>query len=133
MTRAFFDTNTLLYLIASDAKKATRTETLLRQGGGVISTQVLGEFTNVALRRKAQTLPEVKLALDPIRATCRIEPLTEKTFDRALALAARYRYAFYDCQILAAALLADCEFAYSEDMQHGQVIDRSLTILNPFL
>ncbi|MFZ5668670.1 MAG: PIN domain-containing protein [Pseudomonadota bacterium] len=132
MARVFFDTNTLLYLISSDPAKAARTEALLRQGDGVISVQVLAEFTNAALRRNAQTLAEIDIALAPIRATCLIASLTAETYDRALVLADRYRYAFYDSQILAAALLADCDVVYSEDMQHKQVIDRSLTILNPF-
>jgi predicted nucleic acid-binding protein len=33
--------------------------------------------------------------------------------------------------IVAAALLAGCKVLYSEDMQHGQVIERQLTIRNP--
>ncbi len=133
MAEAFFDTNTLLYMIASDPRKAARTELLLRRGSGVVSVQVFNEFTTVASRKHALTLPEIRLALEPVRATCRVEPLTVNTFDRAFGLAGRYRYAFYDCLILAAALLADCDALYSEDMQHGQVIDGSLTILNPFI
>jgi len=35
--------------------------------------------------------------------------------------------------IVAAALLADCDTLYSEDMQHGQVFDGRLTIINPFI
>lgn len=38
----------------------------------------------------------------------------------------------WDALIIAAALLADCDTLYSEDMQHGQVFESSLTIINPF-
>lgn len=34
--------------------------------------------------------------------------------------------------IVAAALLADCSILYSEDMQHGQVLEKRLTVRNPF-
>jgi predicted nucleic acid-binding protein len=34
---------------------------------------------------------------------------------------------------VAAALDAGCVTLYSEDMQHGQVIDGRLTLINPFL
>jgi predicted nucleic acid-binding protein len=38
----------------------------------------------------------------------------------------------YGSLIAAAALLAGCKTLYSEDMQDGQVIERKLTIRNPF-
>jgi predicted nucleic acid-binding protein len=41
-------------------------------------------------------------------------------------------YAHYDSQIIAAALAAGCTVLYSEDMQHGQLIDGTLSIVNPF-
>jgi predicted nucleic acid-binding protein len=44
----------------------------------------------------------------------------------------RYGYSIYDALILAAALEADCDVLYTEDMQNGQVIG-PLTIRNPFL
>jgi predicted nucleic acid-binding protein len=39
----------------------------------------------------------------------------------------------HDALIVAAALLAGCTTLYSEAMQDGQVIDRQLTIRNPFI
>jgi predicted nucleic acid-binding protein len=34
--------------------------------------------------------------------------------------------------IVASALLAGCKTLYADDLQHGQVIDEQLTIINPF-
>lgn len=132
MADAFFDTNTLLYAIGGQPDKAERSRSLLRSGG-TISVQVLNEFTTVAVRKQALSLPEVAQALEPIRITCRVEPLTVRTYDRAVSLAKRYNYALYDCTIIAAALLANCDLLYSEDMQHGQIIEDALTIHNPFV
>ncbi len=55
------------------------------------------------------------------------------TIERAIEIADRYRFSFYDSLILASALEAGCSFLYSEDMQNGQTIAEVLTIKNPFL
>ena len=44
----------------------------------------------------------------------------------------KYRYSYWDSVIIASALDSECSILYSEDMQHGQVIDKDLIILNPF-
>jgi predicted nucleic acid-binding protein len=52
---------------------------------------------------------------------------------QAWVIAARYGFSHYDCLIIAAAIASGCSTRYSEDLQHGQVIDSQLTICNPFL
>ena len=128
---AFFDTNILLYLLASDAAKADWAEETLA-AGGVISVQVLNEFSAVARRKLAMPVGDIREVLSPIRAICRVEPLTEQTHDLGLQVAERYGFSVYDAMIVAAALLADCSILYSEDMQHGQVLEKRLTVRNPF-
>jgi predicted nucleic acid-binding protein len=127
----FFDTNVLLYLLSANAAKADRAETLLADGG-TISVQVLNEFASVALRKLEMPVAELREVLEPVRNICQVEPVTEDTHDRALALVERYRFSFYDALLVAAALRAGCVRLYSEDLQHGQLIDRQLRILNPF-
>ena len=127
----FFDTNVLLYLLSADAEKADRAESLLAEGG-TISVQVLNEFASVALRKLEMPVAELREILEPVRNVCQVEPVTEDTHDRALALVERYGFSFYDGMLLAAALRAGCTRLYSEDLQHGQLIDRQLRILNPF-
>ena len=127
----FFDTNVLLYLLSADAAKADRAESLLSDGG-TISVQVLNEFASVALRKLAMSVAELREILEPVRGVCHVEPVTEDTHDRALALVERYGFSFYDALLMAAALRAGCARLYSEDLQHGQLVDRQLRILNPF-
>ena len=128
----FFDTNVLLYLLSADAAKADRAESLLAEGG-IISVQVLNEFASVALRKLDMPVAELREVLEPVRSVCRqVEPVTEDTHDRAMALVERYGFSFYDALLIAAALRAGCTRLYSEDLQHGQLIDRQLRILNPF-
>jgi predicted nucleic acid-binding protein len=129
--RPFIDTNVLLYLLSGDDDRAGRAEALLGERG-VISVQVLNELVNVATRKLRLTWNEVEEVLAAVRSACRVEPLTTEVHDCARGLAERYRLSFYDGVIVASALLAGCRVLYSEDMQHGLKIDRSLTIRNPF-
>lgn len=129
---AFFDASVLLYLLSNDARKADRVEALLAQRG-IISVQVLNEFAVVALRKVGLPLRDIKEILDTIRAVCTVEPLTVTTHDRGMEICERYKFSFYDSVMIAAALIAGSKVLYSEDMQHGQVIDRQLRVVNPFL
>jgi len=126
----FFDTNVLLYLLSGDAPKADRAEMLLADGG-IVSVQVLNEFASAARRKLQLSWPETREILGVIRALCRVEPVTLATHEAGLDLAARYDFAFYDAMIVAAAQQSGCAILYSEDMQHGQVVD-GLRIHNPF-
>ncbi len=131
MPGSFFDTNVLLYLAGQDETKAGRSEALIRTGG-VISVQVLNEMANVARRKMRLTWPETHELLSTFRRLLRVEPLTIEIHETGLALGERYGLAIYDAMIAAAALHADCDTLWSEDMQDGLVIDRRLRIVDPF-
>jgi predicted nucleic acid-binding protein len=130
--RAFFDTTILIYSISSEEPRAAVAEKLLAEGGW-ISVQVLNEFVAVARRKLNMSWETTREALLAIRALCESPTtLSIETHEAALEIAARYGYSIYDALILAAALEADCDTLYTEDMQNDQVIG-SLTIRNPFL
>ena len=134
MTRAaiaFLDTNVVVYLLSGDAAKADRAEALI-DSKAVVSVQVLSEFTSVARRKSRLEWTEIDEILGTLRAACRVESLTLDTYDRARQLAERYALSWYDALIAASALLADCTILYSEDFQHGLVLDRKLKVVNPF-
>jgi len=129
--RVFFDTNVLLYLLSTEARKADRAESLLA-GGGVVSIQVLNEIVSVCTRKLRMPWAEVDVLLAAVRSSCRVEPLTEATHDLGRNVAERYRLSVYDAMIVAAALLTGADELYSEDLQDGMQIDGGLTIRNPF-
>lgn len=128
---SFFDTSVLLYLLSSESQKANRAEELLEQAG-IISVQVLNEFTAVASRKLKMPLAEIREVLSTVRGICRTDPLTTEEHDRAHEIAQRYGFSFYDSVIVASALRAGCKTLYSEDLQHGQIIERQLKVVNPF-
>lgn len=127
----FLDTNTLVYFAAADADKVAKAEALLL-AGGTISVQVLNELTLACLRKVGMDWAEVDELLAVVRAACRIEPLTETTYDLGRQLAERYQLRVYDAMIVAAALLAGADTLYSEDMHDGLLVEGRLRIRNPF-
>ena len=129
---AFIDTSVLFYLLSSETARADRVEELLLRRG-TINTQVLNEFAAVALRKHALSLAELREFLQSVRELCIMHPLTVETHERGLEIVERYGYSLYDSMIVAAALLAECRTLYSEDLQHGRVIDKRLTVINPFV
>ena len=130
-TEQFFDTNVLLYLLSADHAKADRAEKEL-SAGGVVSVQVINEFASVAVRKLKMSIAEIREVLNPIRAVCTIVPVSEETHDLGLHIAEKYGLSIYDAMIVASALLAECNTVISEDMQHGQTLERRLRIRNPF-
>jgi len=131
MPASFFDTNVLIYLASADAEKADRTEAVL-SGGGAISVQVLNEFANVARRKMRLSWPQTHEFLSLLRELLTVHPITVETHEAGLALAERYGLSIYDAMIAASALEAGCETLWSEDMQHGLVLEGRLRIANPF-
>ena len=130
--RDFFDTNVLIYAVAKNDPRAIKAEALLA-GGGVVSVQSLNEFVAVARRKLRMSWKEVKEFLDLIGVLCpKPVPISIDTHRGAVTIAEKYGYSIYDALIASAALEAGCKILYSEDLQDGQIINRQLTIRNPF-
>lgn len=130
-TKAAFDTHVLLYLLSEDLGKAEQAEEIMAQGG-ILSVQVLNEFTSVARRKLRMDWTEIREVLQPIKQICTIVPVTHATHEQGLDIAQHYGYSIYDALILSAALQAQGTLLYTEDMQHGQTINKTLKIENPF-
>jgi predicted nucleic acid-binding protein len=52
---------------------------------------------------------------------------------KAIELKDKYNLQYYDALIISTALENNCNIIFSEDMQHNQVIENRLTIINPFI
>lgn len=130
-SKPFFDTNVVVYAFEADSAKQNTALNLLTTGG-VTSVQVLNEFASVARRKLGFHWREIQEAVaglcvllaDPV-------PLRVETHIRAVQIAERSNVSIYDGLIVAAALESGCGVLYTEDLQHGQVID-GIKIQNPF-
>lgn len=136
--RYFLDTNIFIYCFDSSDRRKQRTAQALVKGAladhlGLISSQVVQEFLNVATRKfaRSMTAAEARAYLESVLAPlCEVFP-SLALYQQTLEIQRESGFSFYDSLILAAALQAQCRWLYSEDMQSGQTI-QGLTIRNPF-
>ncbi|MCL2803304.1 MAG: PIN domain-containing protein [Micrococcales bacterium] len=135
----FVDTNILVcFRDNTDARKNAIATDWLRKLAqsrrGRISTQILAEFYAVATRGD-------ELARETAAAQADVESFTTwdpvqpdiELFRRAWKVAERYSLSWWDSMVVAAALMAGCDTLLSEDLQHGLVVEQTLTIINPFI
>lgn len=131
MAGNFFDTNVLVYFASGEADKADRAEALLIEGGAV-TVQVLNELALVCRCRFGFTWEETWEALGRVRAAVDVYAVDLSVHETGLEIAERYKLPIYDSMLLAAALLADCEVFWSEDLQDGLIVESQLVVRNPF-
>ena len=130
--KPFLDTNIIVYAFSSSDPYNEKAEALLK-AGGVISVQVLNEFVNVLHRKQRRDWEEIHQALGVLKILLdQPQPLTLEVHEAAVCIARDHGFSIYDSLIVAAAQRAGCSILYSEDLQHGQTIER-LRIQNPFI
>ncbi len=133
VTSAFVDTNIWVYAHLKAPGDVRHERALAFVQGGqnlVISPQVVAEYYNVMLRN-AQTDTWIQANLRAMFARTRLQPANAEMLTIALELRNRYAFSFWDCQIAAAALLARCVTLWTEDLQHGQMLEKRVQVLNP--
>jgi predicted nucleic acid-binding protein len=129
--KPFFDTNVIIYA-QEDGRKAEIARERLRSGG-VISVQVVNEATNVLRRKYGADWDRIGRVIGRVlNAVDKPLPITMETYRLAVDLARSDGFSFFDALLLAAAIKHGCEVMYSEDMQHGRVIN-GLEIRDPFI
>jgi predicted nucleic acid-binding protein len=134
----FVDTNILAYArdVRDPRKKAIALDWLfcLAQGRtGRLSWQVLSEFYALATHPKKLAMPVAAVQADvlSLQHWQPIAPCAD-LFKTAWDVQDKYGFSWWDSTIVAAAILAKCKILLSEDMQHEQVVNNTLQIINPF-
>jgi predicted nucleic acid-binding protein len=137
--RFFLDTNIFVYSFDRSAVvKARKAAQLIRKAlttqKGVISYQVVQEFFNVALRRFSQPMKaaDAEQYLGTVFRPLLGVHSSQALYAEALHLQAKSGLSWYDSLIVSAAMQAQCDFLFTEDLQHGQRFG-SLQVTNPFL
>lgn len=134
-TRSFIDSNVLIYAEAGDAPAKQRAAlSLLKQlyegMDGVLSTQVLQEYCNVALKKLKLPAHHIRAQLD-LYEQFEVVQVTPAVIRAGLDLHQTRSVAFYDALIMASAQLAGCSVLFSEDMNVGETM-AGVLIVNPF-
>jgi predicted nucleic acid-binding protein len=129
----FLDTNVCIYAFDSDSRKKQKALELIISSQATVSTQVLMETSNVALKKLKLRHEEIQLSIDYITTFCSLHIIELSTVKLAFQISRQHQYSLYDALIIASAFESNCNILYSEDMQHGHCINKQLNILNPFL
>ena len=134
-SRSFIDTNVLVYAEACDAPYKQRSaldllQRLYEQGLGVVSTQILQEYCNVALKRLKLPAQYVRSQLD-LYEQFEVVQVTPAIIRAGLDLHQTRSVAFFDAIVLSSAHAAGCSVIWTEDMNAGEVVN-GVRISNPF-
>lgn len=128
----FVDSNIVLYALDKDTVKNAIALDLIRKRP-IISTQVVLESVNICLRKfKFSKEVAYRNGINLIN-TCSLSLIDQSTILSAFRISIQYQYSHWDSLIVASALQSNCATLYSEDLQHEQVVEGKLTIINPFL
>jgi len=132
MSKIALDSNILIYNHSLDQENKRLIASRFFEEKPVVSSQVVSEYINVMKRVfKMQKLELMQLCTLWLEK-CIIQPVILSTIQLAKNLINKYDYQIFDGIIIAAALEADCDILYSEDMHTGQIIENKLRIVNPF-
>ena len=133
--KVFLDTNTVIYSYSEDEpEKQKIANDILEQYSNqiIISNQVINELSNTLFRKFKLNADEVRETVLELNDNFPIVNFNLQTQLKGIELKGKYKLQFYDSMILATALENGCNIVFSEDMQHNQVIENQLTIINPF-
>jgi len=131
--KVFIDTNLWVYLHSDDPKgDIVKGIVDTHFIDIVISTQVLGEFFNVLVKKIGKRKEEAREMVVNLLRTFEITEIKKTSVLKATEVSIKYKYSYWDSLIVASALEANCSILYTEDMQNGQVIENRLKIVNPF-
>jgi predicted nucleic acid-binding protein len=131
----FIDTNIVVYAddVAYPEKQAIAAALIANAyaaGDAVISTQVMQEYYNAAVNKLNM---DAALAVERLRFFARFEVVstTPQLVIVATDLHRLKRLSFWDALILQSAMSSGCHTLYSEDMNHGEIVN-GVEIVNPF-
>jgi predicted nucleic acid-binding protein len=133
--KIFLDTNIIIYCYSnSEIDKQNICRKLFEKYSELnISKQVINEMTNILFKKFKLSSFDIKNTVEQISNIVFTCDFNFDTQIKAIELKDKYNLQYYDALIIATALENNCNIIFSEDMQHNQIIDNNLTIINPFI
>jgi predicted nucleic acid-binding protein len=133
--KTFLDSNIIVY--ANDAANEQKQEIAInliqkhmRDGSGVISTQVMQEYAVNAIQKLGQAVPVVMHQLHLLESLT-VVVIKPELVRRGLEIKTLYGLSYWDSLIIAAAESAGCNHVLSEDLNSGQAYC-GMKCINPF-
>ena len=75
----------------------------------------------------------MELIVSEVLNSCLLSNTSVAAYKKSFELVKKYDFQVFDAIIVASALYAGCRILFSEDMQDNLVVEKQLTIINPFL
>lgn len=129
--RFFLDSNVILYAFLKDDKNKSVAKDIMSKEICFLSNQVIAEVSFNLLKKGGYSNQQIAMLTRELYLDFEVRAIDEAVFLKAASLRERFSFSFWDSLIVGSALLAECDFLYSEDMQNDLKID-FLTIVNPF-
>ncbi len=132
--KVFIDTNIFIYALTKSKNQEEQfkrnislelLQNLLTNKQIIISLQVINEF-------HFNELEITKLVDENILKICTVMPIGFETYKVSSNLRLDYKFSYWDSLIVSSAIESKCSTLYSEDMQHNQIINDQLKIIDPF-
>jgi predicted nucleic acid-binding protein len=124
----FVDSSVLIYTIDQYPQKKEKALQILEKRP-ILSTQVINEISSVMSSISYSDIFEITRT---IIENGHLVLIDYNTISMAYFIAVSYQYSYYDSLIIASALENHCAYLYTEDLQHEQIIENRLEIINPF-
>lgn len=134
--KVFVDSNIWLYSLIQkrdDHRHQQAATFVLRLSHPVINSQVIREICSNLIKKAGIPEEQLRVLICRWYQDCEVAPSNASQHLLASRLRVSYSLSYWDSLIVAAALDAGCTKLFSEDMQHGQIIEDCLTIINPFI
>ena len=132
--RIFLDTNILIYAYSdTELEKKEKVLSILENELVSISTQVINEFIWVMNKKYDVDMNSLRIITNNLFELYDVSMITKTTINKAIDISQDMSYSYWDSLMLSSALESMCDTFYTEDLQHGQIIENKLKIVNPFI
>lgn len=130
----FIDTNILVYAYSeTEPEKRRIAVQLLTDRSICMSTQVVNEFIWIMSSKYRVDMKLLSDVAKNLFLLYRIDIVDDRTIAVAIEMSMRYHLSYWDSLIVSSSMKLNCAILYSEDFQHKQIIEKSITVTNPFL
>ena len=131
--KIFADSNIWLYaFMKSDLEKKIIAEKIVLNKKINLSVQVINEVCINLIKKVNYTNNDILILLKNLNNKYKISNLSFNTISLSVEIRKKYKVSYWDSLIIASALQNKCTILYTEDMQHKQIIENTLEIINPF-
>jgi len=132
---SFIDTNIWLYAFIEDptSGKSKRARELVNGSQPVLNVQVINEVCVNLIKKANFSEEQIRLLVDAFYTKYPIINIDQEILITASNLRQRYILSFWDSLVVASAMQIHVPIIYTEDLQHEQVFQDQVKIINPFI